>query len=249
MTVDARRSSSVAARTVVGLIMVGAGTWVVLNSAFFAIRDFRVIGTRGVPDAEVLRIAAVEEGENLITLPTEDVAARLEGHPRIAAAEVERDLPTTVVIRVMERRPAGWIEDPDGPVVVAGDGTVLSRERRPPRSLPALGSWPNSLAPGATIDGMNEQLRITSAMSSWLRLRIASAKLEGGSVTLSLRDWGDVLYGTPTDVEEKNEALASMLRWAEEQGIAVQTVDVRVPSAPSLAPQRGGTIPTPLPTP
>ncbi|MGH2691927.1 MAG: cell division protein FtsQ/DivIB [Actinomycetota bacterium] len=249
MTVGGQRSGSFAARAIIGVVLLGAGVWVVLNSAFFSIRDIRVLGTRHVADTEILRIAAVEEGDNLVTLPTGEVAARLEGHPWIAIAMVQRDLPTTVVIRVLERHPVGWIEDPDGPVVVAGDGTALAREQRPPRTLPALGSWPEALAPGDTIGGLTEPLRISSAMSPWLRHRIASADFDDGDVVLELRDGGSVLYGTPTDVTAKNRALGSMLRWAEEQGIAVRAVDVRVPSAPSLAPVGGSAIPTPIPSP
>lgn len=249
MTVNRQRSGSLAARAIVGVVLLGAGVWVVLNSAFFSIRDVRVLGARHVPDAEILRIAAVEEGDNLIALPTSEVTARLEGQPWIAAAIVERDLPTTVVIRVVERRPAGWIEDPNGQVVIAGDGTVLAREQTPPQTLPAMGSWPDALAPGDTIDALTEQLRISAAMPPWLRRSIASTDLDDGDVVLELRNGGSVLYGASTEVAAKNRALGSMLRWAEEQRIAVRTVDVRIPSAPSLAPVGGSTVTAPIPAP
>jgi cell division protein FtsQ len=249
MTVHPGRSGSLAARVVIGVVLSGIAAWVVLNSAVFAVRDFRVLGASAVPDREVLRIAAIDEGDNLITLPTAEVAARLEGHPWIEDAAVDRDLPATVVIRVLERRPAGWVEDPDGPVVVAGDGTVLARQDGPPRVLPSVGMWPESLAPGDRIGGPVDELEVTSAMSPWLLRRIASADLDDGDVTMELRDGGSVIYGTPNEVGAKNRALAGMLQWAEEQGMKVRTVDVRVPSAPSLEPAGGGKLPTPIPIP
>jgi cell division protein FtsQ len=222
---------------------------VVLSSAVFAVRDFRVLGASGVSDREILRIAAIDEGDNLITLRTAEVAARLEGHPWIEDAAVDRDLPATVVISVLERRPAGWVEDPNGPVVVAGDGTVLARQNGPSRVLPSVGMWPEPLSPGDRIDGPAEELRISSAMTSWLQRRIASADLDDGDVTIELREGGSVLYGAPTQVGAKNRALAGLLKWAEAQGIEVRNVDVRVPSAPSLKPV-GGSAPTaPIPTP
>jgi len=249
MTVDQQRSGSLAAKAVIGVVLLGIAVWVVMNSALFAVRDFRVLGADGIPEGEILRIAAVEEGDNLIMLPTDEVAARLEGHPWIEDAVVGRDLPATVVIRVLERRPAGWVEDPEGPVLVAGDGTVLARQARPPEALPSLGPWPESLAPGDRIDGPAEELRISSAMTPWLLRRVAAAELDDGDVILELRSGGSVLYGTPTEVGAKNRALAGMLQWAEERGVEVGRVDVRVPSAPSLEPAGGNAATTPIPVP
>ena len=249
MTVHPQRSGSPAAKAVIGAVLLGLAVWVVMNSPVFAVRDFRVLGTDGILDGEILRIAAVEEGENLIMLPTDEVAARLEKHPWIEDAAVGRDLPATVVIRVLERSPAGWLEDPEGPVVVAGDGTVLARRQRPPEALPWVGTWPDPLAPGDMIDGPAEELRISSAMSPWLLRRVATAELDDGDVILELRGGGSVLYGTPTEVEAKNRALAGMLEWAEGQGVEVGRVDVRIPSAPSLEPAGGNAPTAPIPVP
>jgi len=249
MTVHPQRSGSPAAKAVIGAVLLGLAVWVVMNSPVFAVRDFRVLGTDGILDGEILRIAAVEEGENLIMLPTDEVAARLEKHPWIEDAAVGRDLPATVVIRVLERSPAGWLEDPEGPVVVAGDGTVLARRQRPPEALPWVGTWPDPLAPGDMIDGPAEELRISSAMSPWLLRRVATAELDDGDVILELRGGGSVLYGTPTEVEAKNRALAGMLEWAEGQGVEVGRVDVRIPSAPSLEPAGGNAPSAPIPVP
>ena len=249
MTVHPQRSGSPAAKAVIGAVLLGLAVWVVMNSPVFAVRDFRVLGTDGILDGEILRIAAVEEGENLIMLPTDEVAARLEKHPWIEDAAVGRDLPATVVIRVLERSPAGWLEDPEGPVVVAGDGTVLARRQRTPEALPWVGTWPDPLAPGDMIDGPAEELRISSAMSPWLLRRVATAELDDGDVILELRGGGSVLYGTPTEVEAKNRALAGMLEWAEGQGVEVGRVDVRIPSAPSLEPAGGNAPTAPIPVP
>jgi cell division protein FtsQ len=249
MTVHPQRGGSLAAKAVIGAVLLGLAVWVVMNSAVFAVRDFRVLGTDGIPDEEILRIAAVEEGDNLIMLPTDEVAARLEEHPWIEDAAVGRDLPATVVIRVLERRPAGWLEDPEGPVVVAGDGTVLARRQRPPEALPSVGTWPDPLAAGDMIDGQAEELRISSAMSPWLLSRVATAELDDGDVILELRGGGSVLYGAPTEVGAKNRALAGMLEWAEGQGVEVGRVDVRIPSAPSLEPAGGNAPTTPIPAP
>ena len=239
-------TGSLAARLVIGTVVAGAAVWLVLNSPVFSIRDIRVEGERTLAAEEIIRVGEVVEGDNLITLATDEIAGRIERHPWVEEATVERDLPATVVIRLVERTPRAWVEDPDGPVVLSGDGTILERRARPPESLPSIGEWPDTVAPGDVLDGLTEERRVTAAMRPQLLRRIATAELDDGDVILELRDGGIVLYGTPTDVLAKNRALDGILRWAEGEGITAETVDVRVPSAPSLAPEGGKEITDPI---
>ena len=240
---------SLAARFVIGAVLLGAATWVLLTSPVFHIREVRVEGERAVAADDLIGLAEVREGENLVTLDTDRVVARLEGHAWIAEAHVDRDLPSTLLIRVVERDPAAWVVDPSGPVIVAGDGVILERVERKPGNLPHIGSSPDVLVPGASISGYAEQLRVVEAMDPRLLREIESTDLDDGDLTLQLRQGGVVLYGTPGNVGAKAQALDDILRWAEQEGISPATVDVRVPSAPALSPTGGGRIPTPIPTP
>ena len=223
---------------VLGLVALGLTGWIVLNSAFFAIRDVRIEGLRNVATEEIRELADVSAGENLIMLPTEDVANRVEGHPWVLDARVDRDFPATAVITVIERRPGGWIEDPGGIAVVAGDGTVLERTQEVPVNLPAVGRDSGTLAVGDRVPAPSEPLRVAASMGEPLRRQVESVELEASGVVLTLREGGTVLYGGATDLPAKNGAVAEMLRWARGEGIAVRTLDVRVPSAPSLEPVR-----------
>lgn len=249
MNTGVTRSRSPAVLVIAGVISLGIGAWVVLNSAFFDIRDVRVLGTREIPDDEIRGLAAVRTGENLIALETGAVVSRLEEHPRIDQAFVERDLPSTVVIRVVERRPSGWLRDPNGVVVIAGDGVVLDRSNTPVPGLPEIGDWPDFLAPGERVNGLRDALHVTSLMPGGVLRQIESVATEGSDLVLRLRDGGSVLYGSSDELQAKNRALGGLLRWATEEGIAVRTIDLRVPSAPSIEPLRGENLPDPIPSP
>lgn len=245
MSIDRPRGGSPAAMAVIGLLVLGLGGWVVVNSAFFTIRDVRVEGGRNLSAEEIRRLADIRSGANLIMLPLDQVSARVEAHPWILDAQVERDLPTTAVIRVIERTPGGWIEDADGLAIIAGDGTVLERVVEPPPGLPDLGTTPDALTVGerATVPG--ETLRVAASMGTPLRRHLESLEVRGTDVVLRLREGGTVLYGSPDELSAKNRALGEMLRWANAEGIAIRTVDVRVPSAPSLEPVGARAQPSP----
>jgi cell division protein FtsQ len=220
----------------IALVAAAISAWVVVNSPVFEVRDLRIVGARNVPSAVIRERAAIESGANVFMLPTDDVAARVEEEPWILDAVVDRDLPSAIVIRVTERRPGGWLRDPNGFAIVAGDGMVVERSERRPSELPAVGEWPTTLGLGSRVEGFRAPLLVTSTMDRRTRSRVASATMEGSSVVVALRDGITVLYGEPSSLRAKHEALTDMLRWAESQAVEVRTIDVRVPSAPSLDP-------------
>jgi cell division septal protein FtsQ len=182
-------------------------------------------------------------------LPVDEVARRLEGHPWILDASVERDLPTTAVISIIERRPGGWLRDPGGIVVVAGDTTVLERLQARPTHLPEIGELAETPAPGDRAEVPRETLRVAASMSAPLLRQIESLELQDEDVVAQLREGGTALFGPAEELRAKNRALAEMLRWTTREGIEVETIDLRVPTAPALDPVGPRTELPPSPSP
>ncbi|MGH2653215.1 MAG: cell division protein FtsQ/DivIB [Actinomycetota bacterium] len=227
-----RNPVGAAALTLVGL---GLGVWAVVNSPIFGVDRIRVEGARELSADEVRALAAVEPGTNLLRLSLDEVAAAMERSPWIRQAAADRSLPTTLVLRIAERRAVGWVEDPTGPAVVAEDGTVVDRAESAPRDLPGLGAAPELLEPGERLGGV-VTLRVAASMGEGLLASVASVAEVDGELVLALRDGGEVRYGGADHLMEKNLALAEMLAWAREREVGVDYVDVRIPSAPALRP-------------
>ena len=251
MSVDPERPrrGTPAAIAVIALLVLGLTAWIVVNSAFFQVRDIRVEGASNMSEDEVRRLADIPADANLVMLPLDDIAARLEEHPWVLHAQVMRDLPTTAVIRVMERTPGGWMRDATGIAIVAGDGTVLQRAAEPPARLPEIGDSADTLVVGERVLAPSQTLRVAASMGDPLRRHVAALELEGSEIVLRLRAGGTVLYGEPLELPAKNQALAELLRWAEGEGVPVQTIDVRAPAAPSLEPLHKGGDPPASPQP
>lgn len=92
---------------IAGAIAVGRLTRdYVRTSPAFAIATIELEGRARLDESEVLRAAGVSIGTNVFELAPEDVRARLERHPWIASAEVERRLPGTFRLRIVERTPS-----------------------------------------------------------------------------------------------------------------------------------------------
>jgi cell division protein FtsQ len=236
------RRSPVGAVALTALVL-ALGGWGILNSPMFATRRIVVHGTHHLTTGQVIDAAGVPSGENLVLLSTEEVAGKVEAIPWVVDAVAERDLPSAVVIRVVERTAAGWLRDPQGAVVVARDGTVLERADPRPDELPGLGPWSTVLEAGDRIPAGEPPLRVVASMSGALRREISAGGSTGSDVDLELRGGGTVHYGPPTRLSEKNAALVEMLDWALEERIAVGTIDLRIPDAPTLHPAGSQTAP------
>jgi cell division protein FtsQ len=227
-----RNPIGAAALTLVGLAL---GVWAVINSPIFGIERILVEGARELSSAEVRELAGVDRGTNLVRLPLESVAASIERSPWVRDAAAGRTLPTTLVLRIAERRPVGWVQDPAGPAVVAEDGIVVSRAEPAPADLPALGIVAEPMAPGEQLGGVIT-LAVAASMPDRLLSAVATVAEADGGVVLELRGGGRVEYGAPQQLPAKNRALIGMLAWAAERGLGIDSIDVRIPSAPALRP-------------
>jgi cell division protein FtsQ len=237
----ARFRRSPAAAVVLTVMVLGLGGWTVTNSPMFRIGHIEVRGAVRVPAADVIGAAAVGEGHNLIRLSMDDVAARIERLSWVIDAVAARDLPSTLVIEVVERTPAAWLPEEQGGAIVARDGTVVERTAATPRRiLPMVDGVPVG-AVGEALRPLPPQVSVVASMGRELRARIGSAAWADDEVVLELRGGGTVRYGPATRSRAKNHALTGLLRWAHREGVAVGTIDLRVPDAPTLEPAgRGG---------
>lgn len=76
----------------------------VVASPRFALRELRVGAATHLDRDHIVALSGVTLGDRLLALDTDAVAVRLTRHPWIAAARVRRELPSTLIIEVTERR-------------------------------------------------------------------------------------------------------------------------------------------------
>jgi cell division protein FtsQ len=81
----------------------------VIASPRFALREVRVVPTAHVDEESLLALAAVAPGERLLAIDTDAVAARVATHPWVASARVRRELPSALIVDIVERRAAAAV--------------------------------------------------------------------------------------------------------------------------------------------
>ncbi len=191
-------------------------------SPVFHARTIEVSGVAHLSKDEVVRLAGISSGTNLLWLDTGTVQRRLEQNPWIRMATVRRSFPARVQIDVVEREPLVVVRGKGGPVLIAADGRRLGAARR------------GDAFPRVVGKDLEAPIRVIAPMPRWLRREVDRVSIAwDGSVRVLLETGVHIEYGSATETAKKAAALAGLLQWSEQAGTKLVAVDVRFPDAPT----------------
>lgn len=202
------------------------------RSSRFDARRINVSGLDRLGRSQVMRIAEISRGTNVLWLDEGQAERRLESDKWIARADVHASFPLTIDISITERTPVARIGRDVGDLV-AGDGTVLGPGGFPTR-LPIIEAG----APG-WVEGVRPSpvgaARALGAMDSALRAQVGSVRvLLDGTLELRLRGGPVVRFGTPDQARRKARMIRWMLAWAAGEQAEIRVLSVVAPFAPSV---------------
>lgn len=235
-------------------LAVGALVWGMFWSPLLTVRDVKVVGGKHTAPEDVAQVAGLDDdGQNLLLLATAHVEERVETLPWVAEADIDRMLPGTVRVKLVERVPAlvlslgaaRWTVDADGHVLASG---AVGKK------LPVLaGVEVGTVAPGGKLqtEEARAALEVMRTLPRAVRRQVAgifAPTIE--RITLSLRTGTAIRYGAAEDMGAKNEVLKALLARLESEGRRAAYIDVRVPTSPAVSdgepqPPEGGGPPSP----
>ena len=227
--------------------VIATAVWGAFFSPVLRVREIKVVGAR-YTGADVVRDAVEEEAaDNLLMVSASGVADIAERLPWVKEATVDRMLPGTVRVKVIEWRPAAIVANGDDLWTVDSRGHVLE-EGGAVHRLPILTGFEGTTFEEGTRVQAPEALAALSTLRSLprkLRSKVEAVFAPSSErVTIALRGGTQVRYGAAEHMGSKNEVLQVILRRLEREGVAVGYIDVRVPTNPAVGP-----ISTPSPTP
>jgi cell division protein FtsQ len=133
------------ATLVAGLVTLVNGPWLRVTRTAHA-------GERYTPAEELQSVLAGYLGRPLLSLDSNEIAARLAELPAVAEARVSASLPDGLEVAITEKPPAATWLTPDARLVLAADGSVIG-------SLPRTATLPRELARLPAVDDQRQASR------------------------------------------------------------------------------------------
>jgi len=234
-----RRTARILALVAI-LAVVGAAA-VALRSPLFRVTLVEVQGATLLEPSEIIAVAGVGAGSNLLLISQSAVAQRLRTLPRVASVLVRKFWPNHVVLEVQERR--GMLLVPCGEVwfEVATDGMVIGLHHSAATgSMPLLtGMDAASLAVGAPLPGVTgSEVAQSLAMIISHGELLAGADVSAQGLRADLDD-GTVLHlgQAGADLGSRTRTALEILAQLRQRGETVEYIDVRVAGQPVIKPR------------
>ena len=201
-----------------------AGAWAVYFSSFLAVNGVEVTGAGTVGAARVRAAAAVPTGEPLARLDLAQVRSRVQALAAVRSADVSRQWPDRVLIRVQERTAVAVVEIGGRLRGMDADGVVFRDYRRAPAGLPHLRTSADTPA-----EALQEGARVVAALPADLAAKVDHVEVQTvDQISLALRDGRVVKWGSAEESGLKAEVLVPLL---DQPG---HEYDVTVPGQPTV---------------
>ncbi|CAA9238485.1 MAG: Cell division protein FtsQ, partial [uncultured Blastococcus sp.] len=214
-----------------GLVVVMAVlAWLLLVGPVLAVRAVQVDGLVTLPADQVQEAAGIGSGTPLVRVDVDAAEARVARLPQVAAVEVTRDWPDSVVITIVERVPVAVVGEPGRRSLIDADGVLFDMVTgaTPDGVVPLDVATPGPEDP-ATLAG----IAAVGSLPAGVRAQVASAAATGpDDISLTLTDGTTVRWGEATGSGAKSAALVGLLEQIEAGSLEpAATIDVSTPDA------------------
>ncbi len=188
-----------------------------LRSPFFNVRTIVVQGNSLVSSQDLLALANVGVGTNIFQVSTGAIVKNISLHPLVKAVEVSRKLPNTLVINIVERKPAAMIPVQNGFVKVDEQGVFLQRsDVWPKQPLPIISGiqLPGDLNLGQAIPNpaLLEALKLLLQLPKDLYSMVGELSAANrDALVMYTRDGLEIRLGGADQAQEKFSVLEQFL--------------------------------------
>jgi cell division protein FtsQ len=180
----------------------------VLYTPLLGVRSVSVTGLRGLTSQQVIAAAKVPSGAPMATLDTGAIGARVATLPMVAAVDVSREWPDTIVIAVTERAAIAEFAGSGGVHLVDANGVDFQTVAVEPAGLPRL----QVSSAGPDDPRTQAMVRVLAALPAQLRPEVVTMSADTpGDVRLGLSTGKTVRWGSADDSARKGQVLAALM--------------------------------------
>lgn len=213
--------------------------WIYTGTGVLNVKHVEIRGNEVLEEGYLRSLSGITGDTHLLKMNVKAVERALMSEPYVAAVDVIRSFPNTVVLEVRERRPSGAIWQNGRYNLVDQEGMILASLETMPAGLVEIRDLQLPLLmPGSELKGVGFA-RITSLLGSLpreLREKASVVGLRQGDGLYLEASGTLIIYGEASDLSRKNNiALMALISLVERYG-AVEYIDVSFPDHPVIKP-------------
>jgi cell division protein FtsQ len=218
---------------ILAAILCGVYVFWFRDSSLVAVKAVHIEGTGDRPIEKRIDKALAQVGRDMTTLHVNQgaLADAVRPFPQVESVSADPKFPSSLTIKVVERRPAALIGTGSSALAVAGDGTIL---RGSPASHLDLPTLPLATAPkGSRLAGpMLIQAEVLGAAPRPVLPVIEDSFNSENGVGVTLSGGVQLLFGDATNAVDKWRAAVAVLT---DPGLgALDYVNLTIPDRPAV---------------
>lgn len=218
---------------VFGTIVGAMGLEAFFKDPRYQITDIQVYNQNFFSKNEILQMSGLSPGMYWFDFSVAQAAGEIERNPNIKRAQVERSLPSKVVLKVIERRPVALLRGKRQDYLIDEEGVVLPMRFEVAGALPVInGAKVNEERVGRVLRDQQVQNALNFLEASWdvdlpLDMEVQKINISNkNSLEVTTRIGLKVLVGEG-DYIEKLDRLARVVHHLERTGKWADVIDLR----------------------
>jgi cell division protein FtsQ len=206
------------------VLLVVGGVWLVYFSSWLSVQGVEIDGLEKLEEERVAAAAAVPLGEPLATVDLDRIRSRVEALAAVRSADVTRQWPDKVLIRVDERTAVAVVEIAGRLQGMDAEGVVFEDYAKAP-DLPRVQTGADTGS-----EALREGALVIAALPADLAAQVDHVEVDTvDEISLVLRDGRLVVWGSADESDLKATVLASLLSQPAKK------YDVSVPGQPTTS--------------
>jgi len=211
---------------VLAVVLVVGAVWLVFFSSLLSVRSAQIEGLQKLRQSQVRAAAAVPEGEPLATVDLDRIRTRVEALAGVRSADVTRQWPDQILIRVDEREAVAVVEIAGQLQGMDETGVVFEDYAEAPAGLPRVQTGADTGS-----EALREGALVIAALPADLVELVDHVEVTTvDEISLVLRDGRLVVWGSAAESDVKAAVLEDLL------GQEARRYDVSVPGQPTTSP-------------
>lgn len=211
-----------------------------IHSPYFSVQHIKVLESRNITEEDIIKQSGLKKGNNIFKVNLKEAASKINVFSWIEKVEINRRLPSTLLIRVHEREPLALVVYNDEFIIVDKEGIYIKKVKYVnDMNLPLVTSVPITEKDicGAKIsaEGLHSALSLIQLLDNKFLEDVAEIIAPSSqSLTLKTLEGIEIRFGEPKDLDRKIHLIENLLEEHSEiiNSETVEYIDLRYDTTP-----------------